>query len=227
MLPNPGKVKLMNTLLLGQEWAGIMRDASTPVANLPAALHTAWPGRTGSQTTYLATYTNYANVNVPRSSSGFTVNQTTGAVVLANNVVFPRSSGSGNDQYCPFFTLGDGTGIIVQCGAITMSGTTPRPFTALAANDTLTAVAHGGLSTNRCTVVAIGNASLPGGLTEGAVYYVRSDVTTNTLTLSTTSGGATIDITSDGAGILMILDGFQVGNNYEPTLNTSSAILID
>lgn len=82
---------------------------------------------------------------------------------------------------------------------------TPVPgqisFTASAANDTLTANGHGLANGGRVTVSARTGANLPGGLVAGASYFVR-DATSNTLKLASTSGGAAIDLTSDGGGFV-------------------------
>jgi hypothetical protein len=50
--------------------------ATSPLANLFVALHTADPGETGDQTTSEATYTGYARVAVVRTSSGWTISGT-------------------------------------------------------------------------------------------------------------------------------------------------------
>jgi len=67
-----------------------------------------------------------------------------------------------------------------------------------AATDVLDAAAHG--FSNGDTVVVWG-ASLPTGLSQHTVYHVR-DVTTNSLKLAATAGGAAIDITAIGHGDL-------------------------
>lgn len=69
-------------------------------------------------------------------------------------------------------------------------------FTALAATDVFTAVGHAFSDT---TAVVLTGASLPGGFTSGTKYFVR-DMTGNTFKLAATSGGAAIDVTSDGVG---------------------------
>jgi hypothetical protein len=73
------------------------------------------------------------------------------------------------------------------------------PFTA-AISDTLTAPAHGYVNGDQVLVIPTAG-SLPTGLTEGTIYFVIG-ATTDTLQLSLTSGGAAVDITATGAGML-------------------------
>jgi hypothetical protein len=63
----------LKLVLNGTAIANIADNAgSSPLTNLYLALHTADPGVGGSQTTSEASYTGYARVAVPRSTSGFT-----------------------------------------------------------------------------------------------------------------------------------------------------------
>lgn len=57
--------------------------------------------------------------------------------------------------------------------------------------------AHGYANTDRVTVYNVFAESLPGGLTEGTLYFVVG-ATTDTFQVSLTSGGAAVDITSIG-----------------------------
>lgn len=202
--------------------------ASGPLTSLYAALHTAWPGRTGSQSTSEANYTNYARVAIPRSASGFTV-AADGGTTLAANRSFPASSASGNNQYCPFFSIGNassGASHIQQMGCLIKSGTTGVPGNFTTA-DTGTFVAHGATTDDRVCFFKLGNAPLPTGISEGTVYWVRSGSTSDTLTISATQGGTAIDVTAAGSALMMVLDGFQVGNSYTPVLTTGTAVIFD
>jgi hypothetical protein len=57
--------------------------------------------------------------------------------------------------------------------------------------------AHGLSDTDRLMVFNVFAESLPTGLTEGTIYYVVGS-TTNTFQVSTSSGGAAVDITAQG-----------------------------
>lgn len=66
-------------------------------------------------------------------------------------------------------------------------------------NDALLSVSHGLSNGDRVILFNVFSESLPTGLTEGAVYYVVN-ATTNSFKVSSTSGGAAIDITGTGGG---------------------------
>lgn len=67
-----------------------------------------------------------------------------------------------------------------------------------AATDTITWTGHGLSNGN---TVYFSAASIPAGMTQDYPYYVR-DVTTDTFKVSATSGGAAVDITSNGTTVL-------------------------
>jgi hypothetical protein len=66
-------------------------------------------------------------------------------------------------------------------------------------NDTLFSVAHGLVDTDRVQLFNVFSETLPTGLTEGTVYFVVSSAT-NSFKVSTTSGGAAVDITGLAGG---------------------------
>jgi hypothetical protein len=74
------------------------------------------------------------------------------------------------------------------------NGGTPKEFIVSVATDTVNCLAHGYVDTNK--VVFYGD-TVPGGLVEGTVYFVR-DATVDTFKVAATSGGAAIDLTSPG-----------------------------
>lgn len=81
-------------------------------------------------------------------------------------------------------------------------GGTPEAFVVPdATNDTLEAPSHGFSNAQMVVVWTVPGVALPTGLAEGTVYHVR-DATTDDLKLAATAGGAAIDITAVGAGML-------------------------
>lgn len=66
-------------------------------------------------------------------------------------------------------------------------------------NDQLLSVGHGMANDDRVILYNVFAESLPTGLTEGTVYYVVNSAT-NTFKVSTTQGGAAVDITAVGGG---------------------------
>lgn len=75
-----------------------------------------------------------------------------------------------------------------------------KVFTA-ATSDTFTAPGHALTDTTKVRIVAIPGATLPTGVSAGVTYFVR-DAATDTFKLALTSGGAAIDITASGAGLV-------------------------
>ena len=71
--------------------------------------------------------------------------------------------------------------------------------TAAVSNHRITFVAHG-FSANQPVMFSNSGGSLPGGLSGNTIYYVKTVVDADSFTMSTTAGGATLDITSNGTG---------------------------
>lgn len=76
------------------------------------------------------------------------------------------------------------------------NGGSPKEFQANAATDVVSVPGHGYVDTD--TIVFYGG-TVPAGLVEGTIYYVR-DATTDTFKVAATAGGAAIDLTGTGAG---------------------------
>lgn len=69
-------------------------------------------------------------------------------------------------------------------------------------NDTITSQAHGLTDGQRVVFMDLAAAGLPTGLTEGTVYHVR-DAATDSFKVSTTAGGAAVNITTDGEALFV------------------------
>lgn len=108
--------------------------ATSPLANLYVALHTADPTAAGTQSSSEITYTSYTRVAVARTTGGFTV--TGGSVSPASNITFP--AGTGGSGTAAFWSIGvatSGATKILYSGAIsptivTGNGVTPILTTA-------------------------------------------------------------------------------------------------
>lgn len=102
--------------------AGLADNAATsPLASLYVALHTADPTAAGNQSSNEVAYTGYARVAVARTTSGWTV--TAGSVSPAAAVNFAASTG-GASTTATFWSVGtasSGSGKILYSGAITPS----------------------------------------------------------------------------------------------------------
>lgn len=105
-------------------------------------------------------------------------------------------------------------------GSRLAAGTVEKAFTAAGATNLLTVTAHGYSATQPVMLLTPVTGSAP--LIAKKVYYVKT-VLTNTFELALTSGGATIDITSDGSGQLVALaDIAQISSLSGPNLQAGT-----
>ena len=108
--------------------------ATTPIANIAVALHTADPLDAGTQITSEATYGGYARIAVVRTTAGWKV--TLGVASPLANVSFAEATSGSNTitHFSTGFTT-SGAGNIIHYGTVTPSivvtaGVTPRLTTA-------------------------------------------------------------------------------------------------
>ncbi len=97
-----------------------------------------------------------------------------------------------------FFNAGTGNAVGNYLGYAPINGSTKGFGTVDAAgvtSDTITSAAHGLANTNQVRVYNVFAESLPTGFTEGTTYFVVG-AATDTFQLSTTSGGAAVNITA-------------------------------
>lgn len=169
--------------------------------SLFVALHTAYPGETGDQTTSEATYTGYARMAVARSAGGWTVSGTNPTIVSnAALVTFAQcTAGSNTITHWSIGLITSGASVILYKGPL---GTDiAGAFTADVAN-LVTCPAHGLVNDNRVAFYPTFAKALPTGVTEGQLYFViATGLTTDAFKFSATSGGSEIDITTVGGGM--------------------------
>ena len=140
-----------------------------------ASLHTAFPGVTGASE---CSGGSYARQAIAFGAAAAGVRTQSGACsfnVLDETVRWVGYWQAGNWLY-----------------AAPAGGASPKNFIALPSSDTVYSPDHGWADTQK---VALFNGTPPGGITEGAVVYVR-DATTNTFKLALTSGGTAVNLTS-------------------------------
>lgn len=196
--------------------------ASAPNTNLYVSLHTTWPGESGNQTAGEVAYTNYARVAKTRDSGGWTVSGN--SVTPASQIAFPVCGASGaTANFVGIGRSASGSGTLDYCFPI---GAAPTVFVGLA-SDTITSIAHG-LAVDDPVVFlpAFGNA-LPTGITEGTIYYVKTAPDADTFTVSATVGGATLNITAAGAGIVQLITPYVITTGATPTLTTATSVFED
>lgn len=177
--------------------ANLLDNAATsPLTNLQLALHLDDPGAGGDQTTNEASYGSYARVAVARSAGGFTV--AGNDVTNAAEVLFPEATSG--DQVITHVSVGfasAGAGKIIARAAL---GAILGAMVGEADTEVLTVKGHGLSVSDRVSFYAQEGQALPTGITEGQLYYVKTVPDADSMTISATDGGATINITADGGG---------------------------
>ena len=190
---------------------------SSADGSLFVALHTAWPGETGDQSTNEAAYTSYARVGVSRNGA-------TGWTVSGNNVSntalvqFPTATGGSETEF--FASIGVASSgatvilYIVKMG--TRLGTGVVDANGVTNND-FSLPSHGLVADDRVAFFTRDGEALPTGITEGQVYWVISTgLATDTFRFSATQAGAAIDITAVGQAHVFQMVGLAVSNGIRP-----------
>jgi hypothetical protein len=187
--------------------------AASPLTNLFVALHTADPGEAGDQTTSEATYTGYARVSVARTSGGFTI--ANNVMTNAAAITFPQCTGGANTiTHWSVGVATSGASKILAFGPVG-NITNCGEFTSTTA-DVITVPQVTLIVDDRVSFYPTPAAVLPTGMTEGTVYFVKT-VSGNDITIATTSGGATIDLTTTGAGLIYKHGLLAVSNLITPS----------
>lgn len=197
-------------------------DTSSPVTDLHFSLHATWPAESGNQTSGEVSYTSYARAPVARDNTGFTV--TANSVSPAAAVDFPACTGG--TATANFFGVGtdlSGTGLLLYRGVI---GAAPTIVTG-ATSDTITSPAHGLAVDDPVVLWPVYGLALPTGITEGTIYYVKTAPDANSVTLSATVGGSTLDITAVGVGAIQKVTPISISNGVTPSLTTATVITED
>ncbi len=192
--------------------------ATSPLANIFVALHTAEPGAAGTQSTSEASFTGYVRASVARTTAGFTCSN--GVVTLVANASFgtPTSAGQVLTHWSTGVAVSGATKLLHRG----VFGSRQGPFTATAA-DVITIPGHTLIVDDRVAFYAPAGTSLPTGIAEGTVYWVKT-VAANDITISTTQGGATLDITAAGDGLAFRVTPITVALGVAPLMAAGQLI---
>lgn len=199
--------------------AGGLRG-SAAAGSLYLSLHATWPGEAGDQSTGEISYTGYGRKAVVRGA-GFTV--TGNSVSPAADQDFGQRTDAGAAVVARFWGVGaalSGAGKLLYRGVI---GTAAKLF-AGSVDDNIRSPGHGLAVNDEVVFFPILGLSLPTGITEGTVYFVKTAPDADNITISATQGGATLDITASGAGVLHKVSGISISLNSIPRLSASTAI---
>lgn len=200
--------------------AGLQNSAAA--GSLYISLHTADPGEAGSQTTSETAYTNYARVAVARSGAGWTVSGN--SVSNAAAIAFAQCGITG--ATITHFGIGtDSSGAGTLLYSNTLGASNQGPFTAKT-DDTITIPGHTLAVNDLVAFFAAFGSSLPTGITEGTQYFVKT-VSGQDITISTTQGGATLDITAVGDGVCYKAASLAVSNGITPTFAIGALVITE
>lgn len=200
--------------------AGIQNSATA--GSLYVSLHTADPAEAGNQSTNEAAYTNYARQAVARSGSGWTVsgNQVSNAAAIN----FPQCGLTGADiTHWGIGTDSSGTGKLLYKGPL--GSALQGAFTAKA-DDTITIPGHTLAVDERVAFYPVPGSSLPTGITEGTIYWVKT-VSGDDITISATQGGAAVNITAVGDGIAIEAAVLSVSNGVTPSFAIGALVVTE
>lgn len=217
---------LRNVDITGIGDAGGLRGSVT-AGNMYVTACTAWPGQTPGQDTSEAAYAGYTRATVARPAGWAAASG--GAISPAAAISFGERTDVGSEELS-YFIIGDsasGAGTARIWGAFGDPTFGARPFSCNnTTSDTLYVPAHGLSADDRIAFFDHeGGGSLPTGLTEGTVYWVRSGgLTSDEFTVSTTQGGAAVNITALGIGMAVQIKPITVTQNVEPQLKTTTVI---
>jgi hypothetical protein len=193
---------------------------SSAAGSLYISLHTADPGEAGDQTTSEAAYTNYARVAVARTSGGWTVSGNQVSNAAAVNFALCGLTGATITHFA-IGTASSGAGKILYKSSL---GTVIQgPFTAKT-DDTITIPGHSLAVDERVAFYPAFGSSLPTGITEGTIYWVKT-VSGNDITISTTQGGSTLDITAAGDGVAIEAATLAVSSGITPSFAIGTLVV--
>ncbi len=201
--------------------AGLL--ASAAVGSLYVSLHTAEPGEAATQATNETAYTSYARVAVARSGAGWTV--ATNQVSNAAAVTFPACGLTG--ATITHFGIGtdlSGAGKMLYTGPL--GSVVQGPFTAIVAGNVITVPGHTLAVDERVAFYPAFASALPGGITEGTIYWVKT-VSSNDITVSTTQGGAAVTISSAGDGVAIEAAALAVATGITPSFATGALVVTE
>ena len=213
---NAAETEILDLLFRNENFANVgdatgLRGATTS-GSLYIALHTADVGEAGDQTTNEISYTGYARVGVIRATSGWTLSGD--QISNTSAVTFGQRSDVGTSVASHFSAglVSSGASLALIKGPL---GTSLQGAFTGATNDNVTIPGHTLSVDDRVAFFPVLGSSLPTGITEGTLYWVKTSAT-DVITVSTTQGGATQDITAVGDGIAIKATTLSITQNVTP-----------
>lgn len=194
--------------------------AASPATAVEISLHTADTGAAGSQSTNVAAYPNYAHASVTRSPFSWTVANRQASNIA--EVTWPKCGAATSVLYTHVGASLGGT--LRRRGIL---GSALGPFVAESTTATITNKAHGLVVGQRVAFYATPFSTLPTGLTEGSLYYVRTVPDADSFTLALTSSGSTLDLQTDGDGVVFLSAPIDVFSGVTPKAAANQIVFVE
>lgn len=164
-------------------------------ATLHIGLHSAYPDETGAGAELSGN--NYARVAVTNNTTNWP-NYASNQKSNGTTITFNTASGNWLEAVAVSVWDASVAGNMIARGWL--GNDAGRLFTATAA-DVFTAPGHTLVNDTKVAVIAVPGGTLPTGVVEGTIYFVIG-VSGDTFSLSLTQGGAAINLTTVGAGLI-------------------------
>lgn len=139
-------------------------------------------------------------------------------------VTFPQNTGSAQDMIAYGIYDASTAGNLKMIGFL--DADPPILGTGNPTGELITAYAHGLATDQRVFVLAAPGAAIPTGLSENTAYFVlAAGLTADAFALSTTSGGAAVNITAGGASLFMPYTAVTVAASATPEFAVGTIVV--
>lgn len=192
----------------------------TRPATVYVGLFTTAPSDTGGGTEVSGG--SYARVAVTNNATNFPA-ASSGSKSNGTAITFPAATANwGTVVAFGIFDASSGGNLLYWGWLGSDSG---KVFTA-GTDDNVTIPGNGLIVDDQVRVLAIPGATLPTGLSEGTTYFVKTS-SGNVVTLSATQGGATLDITAAGAGLIAKIQAQTINSGGQPSFAASTLVITE
>lgn len=207
---NVFETSFLGLVFINQPVTGIgdlngLRGSSSP-GNLYLSLHTNDPGENGNQDSYEATFTGYERAAITRTASSWTLS----TAQIQNTQVITFTECSSGEEVLTHFALGvSATGPDQVLFRGPLSTASLGLFTAKTDN-TISIPGLTGLSVNdKIVFYPVLGSNLPSEINSGTTYWVKT-LTGTQLTISSSLGGSTLSLSTEGSGVAFKLQSITV-----------------
>jgi hypothetical protein len=164
-------------------------------ATLHVGLHSAYPNEAGSGAELSGN--GYARAAVTNNTTNWPA-YSSDQKQNGQPISFPQATGNWLEAVAVSVWDASSSGNMLARGWL---GSDPGKVFTAKADDVVTAPGHSLVVDDKVAVIAIPGGTLPSGAAEGTIYFIKT-VSGDDITLSATQGGATLNLTTVGAGVI-------------------------